>query len=93
MATVIHKETVKVTGRQAIPIEGIVEILSFAVQRNRLVMYFVRDKFLKETREVDVCIHGTGYDIHLGETENMAFMGTHLMADGALVWHVWARIL
>lgn len=92
MQQVIHKEIVEMLGSQSVPIAGLVKVLSFAVQQDRLVMYFVREETSSKVRHVEIVIHGTGHAVVPETLESMVFMGTHLINGGRLVWHVWAQI-
>ncbi len=89
---VVHKEVIEVVDGQDVCIKGIIEVLSFAVQRNCIVMYFVRDLESEKRQSVDIVIKGTGSVFDVGEMQGYRFMGTHLTFGGELVWHVWARL-
>lgn len=87
---VIHKQILKVVDTQKFDIKGLIEILSVHVQNGQLCMWFLRDKGYTKTHSVTVKILGTGNEFRHNDTTGMDFMGTHLMANDQLVWHVWA---
>lgn len=87
---VIHKTELDITDVQDFNISGLIEILSVGVQYGKLVMWFLRDTEYTVTHNVTVRIIGTGNPHGHNDTSGMTFMGTHLMANCQLVWHVWA---
>lgn len=87
---VIHKIELDITDIQNFSISGLIEILSVGVQYGKLVMWFLRDTEYIKAHDVTVRIIGTGNPHGHNDTSGMKFMGTHLMSDGQLVWHVWA---
>ncbi|HEG44648.1 hypothetical protein LCGC14_3009590 [marine sediment metagenome] len=89
---VVHKEVIQVVDGQDVCIKGLIAVLSFAVQHNHLVMYFVRDIESEKNQSVDIVIKGTGHVFDVGDMFGYRFMGSHIMFAGELVWHVWARL-
>ncbi|KKL94932.1 hypothetical protein LCGC14_1859780, partial [marine sediment metagenome] len=83
---------IEIVDGQDVCIKGLIAVPSFAVQHNRLVMYFVRDLESEEKQSVDIVIKGTGHVFDVGDMSGYRFMGTHLTFGGDLVWHVWARL-
>lgn len=89
---VIHKITLEVADTQEISIQGLVDILSIEVQGGVLTMWFLRNESERNTN-VKVTMRGTGHNVSKADIKGMYFMGTHLMAGGQLVWHIWTQIL
>ncbi len=83
----IFKYPLIITDIVRIPIKGLVEVLSVVVQHERLVLCAIVDPDSVKETEISVAIVGTGHEYKLNSSWN--FLGTHLMANGALMWHVW----
>lgn len=90
---VVHKQVLEIVDGQDVCIKGLVAVLSFAIQYNRLVMYFVRDTDSEKKQVVNIVIKGTGHGFNVEDMQGYRFMGTHIMFAGDLVWHVWAKLL
>lgn len=88
---VIHKREIDIDDRHIFNIKGLAEILSFAVQHNRLVMYYMVEIDATDTNVADILIRGNGHNIDAELVDDYTFMGTHVMAGGGLMWHIWAR--
>jgi len=89
---VIHKEELQLTDRHSYPIKGLRRILSVGVQYGRLVMWFLRNEEDSHIHNAKVVVYGTGHPVDPDEIGGMDFMGSHLMQNGNLVWHVWASV-
>ncbi len=89
---VVHKEIIQVVDGQSVCIKGLVAVLSFAIQHNHLVMYFVRDTESVKNQSVEIIIKGTGHPFNIDDMADYRFMGTHIMAGGQLIWHVWYKL-
>ena len=83
----IYKYPLGMFNEQELEIKGLVEILSVAVQRDKLVLYSLVDTEDFKKTQIDVVIRGTGHNYELNTGWN--FLGTHLTQNGMLVWHIW----
>lgn len=89
---VIHKHCVLIADQSTVEIQGLAGILSFAVQRDDLVMYYGVDLASMDILVADIRIFGTGQETDADILKDYEFRGTHVLSNGDLMWHVWARI-
>ncbi len=89
---VIHKFTLAITDHQTVHIPGLIEVLSVAAQKDNLVLYAVVNTDDTVLTKVEVMIKATGRPMGMLPEDPWRFMGTHLMLNDLLVWHVWSRV-
>lgn len=89
---VIHKKVLELKNAQSLPIRDLSEVLSVAVQKNKLVLYYTVDAAVNHTSMVDIVIKGTGHEHPSSDIEGKTFMGSHMMDEDTYVWHVWLRV-
>lgn len=88
----IHKQVIVVTDSQTVSLGGFLEVVSFAVQKNGLVMYYVADLEAADIlTDVEIAIVGTGRPFRRDALKGLRYMGTHSMFDGDLMWHVFVN--
>ena len=85
----IFKYQLEITDYQTIEVKSPAVLLSVAEQNNQIVMYAIVDD-LEYGIPVDVMIIGTGRPIK-DDVENYKFLGTVKLANGRLMFHVFAR--
>lgn len=90
MATRVFKYKLEIESQQSLDITGLVDVLSVAVQRDELVLYAITNSDDTRVCVVEILLRGTGHDIGQ-EIAGWTFLGSHLMAGGRLVWHVWVN--
>ena len=83
----IYKYNLEITDSQKIYITGLVKILSVMVQYEKLVLYALIEPGALTEISVTIIIAGTGHEIFPNSC--WRFLGTHKMANGQLMWHVW----
>lgn len=81
----IYKYTLDMCERQSIKLQG--RILSVACQGDSVVLYALYDE-QKDARTAEIQLVGTG---HLLPVDDWRFIGTAIMADGTLMWHVFVN--
>lgn len=89
---VIHKHHVLIADQSTVEIQGMAGILSFAVQRDNLVMYYCVDVDGLDTKVADIRIFGTGHGLDAEILKDYEFKGTYVLSNGDLMRHVWARM-
>ncbi len=65
------------------------EILSVHVQYNNPCIWALVDPY-EELVDREIYVYGTGHDVP-DHVINMQYVGTFLLSDGNLVFHVWAK--
>lgn len=93
MMDVIHKEVLEITDYQKVTIKGLADILSFGIQHDKLCMWFVRDTREHYEVTIEVKVKGTGHQFESSELNGWEFKGTYQQMGGALVWHVWTKVV
>lgn len=81
---------------RAVPVIAVpsgAKFLSVAVQGDNLVAYFLCDTQMRqEPAERRFLIRETGTEAPSPDAEDWVFVGTHAMAGGGLMWHVWVEV-
>jgi len=67
------------------------EVLSVVEQHNKIVLYCIVNPE-NELVDAQFLVIGTGWDIPDKATDDMKFIGTVVISNGALVWHVFQNI-
>lgn len=86
----IFKYPLEVTDNQIVDILLPAILLSVENQRGNIVLYAIVDDESNVTIPIDVAIVGTG-NVICQNLSTYKFMGTVKMAEGALVWHIFAK--
>ncbi len=86
----IYKYGLEITDTQDLLIVGFREVLSVTVQYGNLALYAVVDTEDPKTTSIAISIRGTGHNYDLDSS--WTFLGTHQMAGGNLIWHVWYKL-
>ncbi len=89
----IYKYPLEITDSQDLNIKGLQRVLSVKVQSDVLVLYAIVDLDDDTVSTFCVLIRGTGHEFSIKAEECWQFMGTHLMANDCLVWHVWVPLV
>lgn len=86
----IHKQTLRIIDEQQIELPSDARILSVANQRDQLCVWYEFSERLNEKKTTTIIIVGTG---NRGPETAVSdrFIGTVLMMEGDLVWHVFER--
>jgi hypothetical protein len=79
----VHKFELAITDRQIINLTPDAELLHVAVQRGKLCLWARVSPSLASVKR-EIIIHGTGHAVG-----RYPHVGSVLMADGELVWHVF----
>lgn len=85
--TTIYKYQLDITHEQVIEIPANSKVLSVANQDEVLCIWVEVFKDEERKEALTVYVFGTGHNIP--STLNASFVGTILMANGRLVWHVF----
>jgi hypothetical protein len=65
------------------------EILSVANQGDNIVLYALVNPEIKTTKNHRIEVYGTGHQIQDSNLSDLKFLGTVLMYNGSLVFHVF----
>ncbi len=84
----IHKQKLEITGTQTIKVPKGSKILSVANQREKLNIWYACDT-RSEVEDITIHIFGTGHQIW--PSFDGKFIGTVLMANDNLVWHIFVE--
>ena len=87
----IHKREIAIWDYQGQSIVGLKKIVSFAVQRDKLVMYFIRDLETEQRETIEIIILGTGKAFTEVSLAAFKFAGTYNTYGGELMWHVFVK--
>jgi hypothetical protein len=79
--------------RQTINLPINSKILSVVEQYNDIVMYAWVNTSEEEVQECDVLMLGTGWDIPEFVIKNYKFLNTVNQDSGALIWHVFYKLV
>lgn len=85
----IHKQKLEIVDIQKIKIPIVSKILSVNNQKENLCIWYACD-VRSEMKTITIWIFGTGHPIP--PSFEGEFIGTVLMANGDLVWHVFREI-
>lgn len=85
----IYKHPLQITDKQTIKIAKGSIILSTAIQRGQFCIWYACDTRNK-LEEISIYIFGTGHKIE--NDFDGKFIGTVLMSEDDLVWHVFQEI-
>lgn len=86
----IYKYPLEITGGQIIKIFNLVQVISVALQYGQLILYAIVDDVPTNHEKVSIRIIGTGHEFD-PIPPGWTFRGTHLQAEGSLVWHIWTK--
>lgn len=84
----VFKQVLDITGMQTIKLPIGFKILSLANQNENLCLWYLCDPEM-ENEEIEIFIFGTGHEV--GNFTGQ-FLGTVLMHNNQLVWHVFKGI-
>lgn len=84
----VYKYKLEIQDHQVVSLPKGARILSVANQREDIVLYAEVDDEQKGITDIDIFIHGTGHVMN--ENANL-FLGTVLLREGYLVFHVFAN--
>ena len=82
----IHKQELQIVDEQNIVIGAESELLSVDVQRDKLCVWYTVDLDDAYTQRRKIYVRGTG---HVLEDGDAVYLGTVLMMNGDLVFHVF----
>lgn len=83
----VHKQTLMIETKQELLVPVNTEFLSVAVQNGDICIWYKCNPSVKKvTRKI--YIHGTGHEI---SNIDAKFIGTILLADATLVFHIFAE--
>lgn len=82
----VYKYELKKTDEQKVALPKGSQVLSVKVQNENIVLYVKVPDKEKETRYIDVFIHGTG---HRTNDKATMFLDTIMLFGGSLVFHVF----
>jgi hypothetical protein len=85
----IHKYPLEVKGQQTVEMPYGAQILHVGVQRNQICIWAILESVKPMMVTRSFVIHGTGHPV---DDTGLEHIGTVLMDDGALVWHIFERI-
>lgn len=87
----IHKKQLQVMDEQIVllPVNSV--ILSVANQKGNISLWYLLDKETKELGQRKILIRGTGHNIEM--IKSTVFIGTILLMDDDLVFHVFEELL
>lgn len=86
----IHKQIIKLIDEQQIELPSDARILSIGNQREKLCLWYEFSERISGKKTTTILIVGTGNkgpETHIADR----FIGTVLMMEGDLVWHVFER--
>jgi hypothetical protein len=90
MTTTIHKQTLQVIDLQTIRLPLDAEILCAREQREHICIWYRFDPDKVVTKDVQIAVCGTGHPSPA--TEESKYLGTALLYDSSLVFHVFQRL-
>lgn len=82
----IHKQELELIDEQIINVGVYCKILSVAVQKEKICIWYIHDIDRDKGYDRKIYIHGTGHKIIDG---NAVFIGTVLLMNDSLVFHVF----
>lgn len=81
----IHKQILNIADKQLIRVPIGSNFISVGIQWDKICLWYECDPALEKITRI-VCIRGTGHEL---TGEEGCFIGTVIMANDALVWHVF----
>lgn len=83
----VLKYVLKTEDHQVVTLPAFSVILSVCNQQENIVLY-VNASDSDKTKDIDIYIHGTGHPVN---QEASLFLGTVMLFDGCMVFHVFAN--
>ena len=88
----IWKYTLNIEDNPVLRMPANAQILSVGNQREQLCLWALVDTQTTVTEGRHFRIAGTGHPVSDGDASDYIYIGTAIMMDGALVWHVFEWI-